>query len=311
MHKRIQGLIAPAFTPMRDDGTFNPGRVAALVDQAQADGVNGLLVGATTGEGSSLAAGERVELAEAYASAASGRLPVMIDVSHNSLTEAGRLAEHAQQAGVAAITAAPPTFFRPPNANVLVQCMADITLSAPDLPFYYTHIPHRTHVNCDMLQFLRLGAASLPTLAGIIFISPAIAEYQACLEFESGRFHVIYGREEMLLSALGAGASAAVGRTFHFAAGLYRDIIHAFRSGPLSEARRLQGQAATLIRILSAYRGIPACKSVMKMLGLSCGPCRLPLKSLDANEYANLYAELNSIDFFEWSRPAIGMSEVG
>jgi N-acetylneuraminate lyase len=43
---------------------------------------------------------------------------------------------------------------------------------------------------------------------------------------------------------------------------------------------------------------IPAQKAIMKMLGWDLGPSRLPLQTLDEQQYGQLYSELKAIDFF-------------
>ncbi|QLQ04776.1 MAG: dihydrodipicolinate synthase family protein [Anaerolineae bacterium] len=68
--------------------------------------------------------------------------------------------------------------------KVLVDCMAEIASAAPDLPFYYYHIPGLTGVNLDMVEFLRQGAR-IPTLAGIKYCSPTLYELQACVALKA------------------------------------------------------------------------------------------------------------------------------
>jgi N-acetylneuraminate lyase len=59
----------------------------------------------TTGEGESLSAAERSAIAEAYVAAAAGRLPVLVQVGHNSYAQARELAAHAQRIGADGISA--------------------------------------------------------------------------------------------------------------------------------------------------------------------------------------------------------------
>ena len=53
------------------------------------------------------------------------------------------------------------------------------------------------------------------------YTSPTVHEYQACLELDRGRFDVLWGCDEMLLSAWVAGARGAVGSTYNVAAPLF------------------------------------------------------------------------------------------
>ncbi len=238
--------------------------------------------------------------AEAFVDAAGGRVPVIIHVGHNSLEESRRLAAHAQQIGADAIAAAPPSYDRPASIELLVKSLQQITLGAPDLSFYYYHIPRMTGVYLDMLEFLRYGGERLPSLAGIKYTQPTVHEFQLCAEHERGRFEILFGTDEMLLSGLCAGATGAVGSTYNFAAPVYRRIVEAFADGNLPEARRWQAAAARMIDVINRHRSQPGFKAVMNLIGIDCGPNRLPLDSLKADEIEILRSDLDQIGFFGW-----------
>jgi len=300
---RLTGLVAAVFTPMRTDGSLQLDPVGPIVDHLVGEGIGGLFACGSTGEGPSLSTEERLATAAAYVEAAAGRLPVVVHVGHTSLAEARRMAAHAQQIGAAAVSAVAPYYFRPSSVENLVDCLAEITAAAPELPFYYYHIPSLTGVRLDVLELLRRAAERLPTLAGIKYTDATVNEYQTLLEFQEGRFDVLFGRDEMLLSGLAAGAGGAIGSTYNFAAPLYTRLIRAFRQGNLEEARQCQARSVAMIRVLLRYGALPAFKTAMRLIGLDCGPPRLPNVALTPDEEALLQNDLESIGFFTWARP--------
>jgi N-acetylneuraminate lyase len=302
--RRLTGLIAAVYTPFDQDGCLALPRVSELVDRLMEEGVGGLYVCGTTGEGPSLTSEERQAVAEAYWSAAAGRVPVVVQVGHNSLTESCRLAEHAQRLGVDAISANAPSYFRCVDLDTLVESMAVIARAAPELPFYYYHVPVMNGTAADMVGFLQRGAHRIPNLAGLKYTEADLATYQACVEFQDGRFDVLWGSDEMLLGALATGARGAVGSTYNIAAPLYRQIIDAFDAGDARLARWLQGRSVAMVRAIARYPFHPAMKEVLKMLGLDFGACRLPQRRLRPEETSSLRRELERIGFFDWARPA-------
>lgn len=187
--------------------------------------------------------------------------------------------------------------------NTLVDCLADISSAAPKLPLFYYHIPSMTGMDFDMVEFLRRASERLPKLAGIKFSDSAIPKFQAAVEFENRRFDVLFGSDEMLLSGLCAGATGAVGSTYNFAGPLYRQLIDAFDHGDINEARRCQGLSVEMVRILRRYRIQSALKATMKLIGVDCGPCRLPLVTLTDDELQAMKKELDGIGFFDWAMP--------
>ncbi|MHC4403669.1 MAG: dihydrodipicolinate synthase family protein [Planctomycetota bacterium] len=303
MSDRLEGLIAATYTPMDDQGRVSLGSVPPMVDRLIGEGVSGLYVCGSTGEGMSLTGAERKEVAEAFVRACAGRVPVVVQVGHNSVAEAAELAAHAQRTGADAVSATAPSYFKVDSIELLADCMAGIARGAPELPFYYYHIPSLTGAALDMPAFLKRAGERIPSLAGIKYTCPTVHEYQACLELDDGRFDVLWGCDEMLLSALAAGARGAVGSTYNVAAPLYGRIIAAFRSGRLDEARRLQGLSVKMIRTIARWPFHPAMKEILSMLGLECGRCRLPQPRLGEDQVDALRKDLQRIGFFDWARP--------
>jgi len=299
---KYAGLIAAVFTPMAADGTLNLDLVPAIVEHLIGDGIRGIYVCGTTGEGPLLSGDERRAVARAYVDAAGGRISVIVQVGHNSLTEARGLALHAREIGADAISAVPPMYFKPESTEILIECLREITSAVPDLPFFYYHIPRFTGAQIDVLELLRRTERDLPSLIGIKYSATTVNEYQECLDFAEDRYAVLFGCDEMLLSALSAGAAGAVGSTYNFAAPLYNALIEAFKQKDLEEARRLQSLSLRMIRLMYKYRGLPAFKATMGLSGLDCGPNRLPIETLSADEVQAMKLDLENMGFFDWAR---------
>ncbi|MHC4435010.1 MAG: dihydrodipicolinate synthase family protein, partial [Planctomycetota bacterium] len=95
--------------------------VPAIAEHLIGDGVRGFYVCGTTGEGPLLSSEERRAVARAYVAAAGGRIPVIVQVGHNSLTEARSLAVHAAEIGADAIAAIAPMYFKPESTGILID----------------------------------------------------------------------------------------------------------------------------------------------------------------------------------------------
>lgn len=302
----ITGIVPAVFTPMHPDGSLNLEMVTPIVEHLIRDGVSAVYVCGSTGEGPSLTVEERYAVAEAYTRAVAGRIPVIVQVGHNSLQQAKRLAEHARKIGADAISAVPPTFFKVDSLDILIGCMGEITAGAPDLPFYYYHIPRLTQTKISMVDFLKHASERLPSLCGVKYSNFTIFELQACTALEGGRYNMLFGSDEMLLSGLVGGAQGAVGSTYNFATPLYNKIISTYQAGDITEASRLQGLAVRMIQPINHHAGTagnaPALKAMMKIIGLDCGPLRLPQDSLTPEAIDSLRVELEMIGFFEWGR---------
>ena len=296
----LEGLVAATFTPIGADGSPDTAAIRPMLDFLVQQGIAGLYVLGSTGEGVSLSAEERCQVAEAFVHAADGRLPVIIQVGCESLVQARGLAMHAQAVGADAISAVSPLYFKPDSAETLVASMAEIASGAPELPFYYYHIPTVTGVAVSMIDFLQLAADRIGNLRGIKFTSTNVFEFQSCVEFAQDRFEILWGLDEMLLSGLMAGARAAVGSTYNFAAPIYQRLLSAYACGDLDAARRAQSQSQALVRTFIPYGPRAAQKAIMEMVGVECGPPRLPVATLSPSQVRALRKDLEGIGFFDW-----------
>ena len=98
MQYELTGLVAATLTPMHSDGSVNLQVIPHLVDHLDRAGVDGIYICGSTGEGISLSS-QDAAVAEAYVSAAKGRMKTVIQVGHNSMVEAKALAAHAAEIG--------------------------------------------------------------------------------------------------------------------------------------------------------------------------------------------------------------------
>lgn len=297
---KVTGLIAATYTPLGADDRIALDRVAPMVEHLIADEVDGLYVCGSTGEGMSLTTAERCALTAEFVRAAAGRVPVIVQAGHNCLEDGREIARHAQKVGATAISATCPSYYRLESLEVLVETMAKLASAAPDLPFYYYHIPVMTHADFDMVAFLRLAEQRIPNLAGLKYSKPTVHEYQRCLEFGEGRFDILWGVDEMLLSALTVGAEGAVGSTYNLFAPLYQQLRAAFTDSNLTEARRLQGISAALVAMIAQFPFHPAMKFLLARQGIECGPPRLPLRALGSREGDTLQGNLAAADLLKW-----------
>jgi len=296
--KHIKGLFAAPFTPLNSDGTLNLSMIPTLVEDLIADGLSGAFICGSNGEGPNMTTQERMAVAGAFVKAANKRIQIWVHVGHSSIAESKILMQHAYHIGADAASSVAAFYFKPSSVENLVDCMAQIAASCPEMPFYYYHIPMLTGVGMDMLRFLELAEIQIPNLQGIKYTANTIWEYQACLNHFGDRFNILYGFDEMLLPALSVGATAAIGSTYNFAAPLYLSVIEDFRNSRLEAAQKTMNLLVDMVRMLVKHPPIPGQKAIMKMLGHEVGGCRLPLVTLSEKQYETLQNDLENIGFW-------------
>ncbi|MCG6190640.1 dihydrodipicolinate synthase family protein [Maribellus maritimus] len=298
--KKIKGLIAAPFTPMKPDGEINPAIIPEYAEKLKSSGVKGVFICGTTGEGMLMTLEERKIITEEWVGEQTNDFKVIVHVGTTSAKQSKELAEHAQSFGAYGIGCMGPVFLKPGRTEELIDFCAEVAAGAPDLPFYYYHIPSVSGVTLSMVEFLQKAAPVIPNLAGIKFTHNNFMEMQQCLQHDEEKWDILSGFDEMLLAGLAFGAKGAVGSTFNFMAPIYNQIIEDFENGNIEAARIKQIKTVNIVEILVKHNGaIVAGKSLMKSVGIDCGKCRAPLRNLKESEHKNLKRELEKEGVFD------------
>jgi N-acetylneuraminate lyase len=301
MKKTLSGLIAAPHTPFHADGSLALEVIPQQARLLAKNRVSGAFICGTTGEGASLTSAERRQVVEAWVAAKPADLAIIVHVGHLSFGEAAEFARHAQATGADAIATLAPSFFKPGSVGDLVAWCAKVAAAAPALPFYYYHMPAMTGVGFPAADFLKTAANQIPTPAGVKFTHENLMDFAQSGEVEGGKYTMLFGRDEILLAGLALGARGAVGSTYNFAAPLYLRIIEAFNRGDIAAARRDQSRAIEFIDVLGRHGGLSGGKLAMKLIGVDCGPVRLPLRALTDRDEKSLRDSLEKIGFFEYA----------
>ncbi|MCF2499050.1 dihydrodipicolinate synthase family protein [Dyadobacter chenhuakuii] len=299
MNLHLKGLIAAPFTPMRADGSLNLDLIPAYYQFLKQNGIKGAFICGSTGEGVSMTVSEKKQVAEAWADCAGddNDFTIMPLLGGTCLADCIELAKHAQEIGLDAVSFTSPFYFKPANVEMLAECIITIAERVPDMPFYYYHIPVLTGVGFAMFDLLKVIDGRIPNFAGIKYTHEDFMDFQSCLNFQNGKYDMLWGRDENMLSALAVGAKGAVGSTFNYAAPLYHALIEAFEQNDMAKAGALQQQSIDMIRLLGKYGGISVGKAYMKVVGMDCGTFRLPVKNMSEAQFDAFQSDVAALDF--------------
>ena len=300
--KHLEGLIAAPFTPMDAVGNLNISIIPEYYAFLKNNGITGAFIVGSTGEGVSLSLAEKKAVAEAWAACSRNDpdFTVMPLLGGTSLSDCRELAQHAQFVGLDAISFTAPFYFKPATIEQLAACCHSVAEVVPDMPFYYYHIPVLTGVSFNMIDLLQKIDGLIPNFAGIKYTHEDFMDFLSCIRFKDGKYDMLWGRDENMLSALVLGAKGAVGSTFNYAAPLYYSLIHAFEQNDLEKARALQQESIDMIRLLGKYGGIATGKAYMKLVGLDCGAFRLPVRNMDPKQFEQFRQEVDQLLFYTY-----------
>ncbi len=298
--EKIKGLIDAPFTPFHEDGSLNLAPIPEYAALLARNGLKGVFINGSSGEGYMLTEEERMQLAEAWMAAVPKDFKVIVHVGSTSVMSSRRLAEHAQKICAWGIGAMATPFPKIGNIEQLCRYCEEIASAAPELPFYYYHIPAFNGAFLSMYDFLKAVDGRIPNFAGIKYTFESLYEYNRCRRYQNGKFDMLHGQDETILPCLAmGGAQGGIGGTTNYNGRCLTGILEAWEKGDLEKARQLQDFAQDVIDVICNFRGnIVGGKRIMKLIGLDLGPNRVPFMSVTNEEEQELRRQLEAIDFF-------------
>ena len=299
--EKIKGLIDAPFTPFYENGEINLEPIADYAAMLYKNGLKGVFINGSSGEGYMLTEEERMRLAEEWIAKSPVGFKVIVHVGSTCVKSSRRLAEHAQKIGAWGIGAMAPPFPKVNRIEELVAYCEEIAAGAPALPFYFYHIPAFNGVFLPMLSFLEAVDGRIPNFAGIKYTFENMYEYNQCRLYKNGKFDMLHGQDETILPCLAmGGAQGGIGGTTNYNGRELNAIIEAWERGDIEAAREHQNFSQAVINVICHFRGnIVGGKRIMKLIGLDLGKNRTPFQNMTDAEEAQMKKELVEIGFFE------------
>lgn len=299
--EKIIGLIDAPFTPFDEQGEVNLEPIGRYAAMLQKNGLKGVFINGSSGEGYMLTDEERMQLAERWIEVAPKGFKVIVHVGSCCLKSSRILAQHAAKIGAWGIGAMAPPFPKIGRIEELVLYCEAICSAAPTLPFYYYHIPAFNGAFLPMTDLLQAVDGRIPNFAGIKYTYESLYEYNQCRLYAGGKYDMLHGQDETILPSLAqGGAQGGIGGTTNYNGRELTGIIEAWKQGDLEAAREKQNFSQEVINVICHYRGnIVAGKRIMKIIGLDLGKNRVPFRNMTDEEERLMKQELEAIGFFK------------
>ncbi len=272
---RYFGAVMSAMvTPFDRDGRLDLDAARRLARWLADHGNDGLVVAATTGEGSTLSDDERRDLVSAVAQAVT--IPVLASTGTNDTAHTIALTRQARDLGAAGVLVVGPYYNRPPQAGIEAHFRA--AAAATTLPVMIYDVPSRTGRRVSHEVLLRL----LCEVPNIIAFKDATGDppAAAALVAQAGAHFDLYsGDDSYTLPLLAIGAVGLVGTTTHWTGPHFQKIIAAFQAGEPRRARDINSTLLESFRFVNSDDSVysMSVKAMLRTLGQDVGQCRLPL----------------------------------
>lgn len=286
-----RGLWLPLVTPFRD-GEVDEASLRRLVAHYAGEPVDGLILGATAGEGLALEEheAERMAAVVAEALAAVGRtIPVYMGISGSITAKVAAALARTERWAIDGYLISGPSYVRPSQAGIVGHFTA--LAAATERPVIVYNIPYRTGVNIGNEAMLAL--AHLPNVVGVKDCGADAAQSSELLAAKPGGFSVLSGEDGLFHTAACQGAEGAIVVSGHVAPRAFAGVRELLEAGDMPGALAAWRAVAHIPRLLFAEPSPGPVKHWLWKLGLIDSPeVRAPMTPVSAELAARIEAAM-------------------
>jgi 4-hydroxy-tetrahydrodipicolinate synthase len=290
----FRGVYTALVTPMRDNGDVDWDSLSQLVEQQVQAGVAGLVPVGTTGESPTLDTREHLDVIEAVAVAAKGRLPVVAGTGANCTREALELTREAELRGADAFLQVAP-YYNKPSQEGLYQHFSAIA-NITNKPIVLYSIPGRCGIEIGVDTVARL-AADYPHIRTIKEAGGDVARVHALRE-ACPEVAILCGDDGLVIDFIASGATGVVSVASNLAPAVIRELVSSCLAGNSAEAKAIGEQWHALLTDLVFLEGNPVTiKEALFRAGHIPSPTlRLPLVRMSAAGQDRLHALMATLN---------------
>ena len=269
------GIFPPLTTPFDPTtGDIAPEQFRQNIERLLAQGVDGVVVSGSTGEGPLVDPDEQRHLVELAREALTDGKWLIAGTGAESTRQTIVLSQAAGAAGANAVLVRAPSYFSaamtPDTLAIHFRAVAD----ASPVPVLIYNIPKYTHLSLAPAVLQQL--TSHERIIGVKDSSgdpKTLAAYRAAVP----QWSVLVGSASLLFTALELGCQGGVVGVACYAPILCVQLVREFEQGHRAAAAQLQERITPLDKEIVGKLGPAGVKAAMDAVGLYGGPVRPPL----------------------------------
>ena len=279
------GVFPAVTTQFRDDFSPDLEATSRVIDALIEDGVDGLVIAGTVGEGCSLSAEEKRTLIKTAIDAAAGRVPVVVGVAEYTTLLAAKLAADAEAMGADGLMVLPAMVYSAQFDEIIAH-FAEVAASSDLEIMIYNNPP--VYGN-DITPHLAARLAEIPTIRAMKESSGKVNRLVDLQNEVGNRLIPFCGLDDVLLESVALGAVGWVSGMSNVFPKEGKALFSLALAGRLEEARQLNAWFMPLLHLDARpdlVQCIKLCEQIAGRGSEITRPPRLPLKGEARREVA-------------------------
>lgn len=300
------GVFPAVTTQFKEDGSFalDIGATAKVVEGLIADGVSGLIICGTVGEGCSLTASEKTALYEMATSVAQKRVPVIAGVAEYTSALAIETAREARRAGVDGIMLMPTLVYSAKPHETVAHYRTVGT--AIDLPLMVYNNPPIYKI--DVTPQMLVDLADVETVVCFKESSGDTRRFIDLQNMVGDRFRLFAGLDDVVLESIVVGAKGWVSGLSNAFPREGETLFRLAIQGRYEEAMPIYKWLMPLLHLDARPDLVQCIKLCENLLGRGSAVTRPPRLPLDAADRAEIEAIVKTALVNRPTLPEVGLS---
>lgn len=286
----FEGMATAIITPLTDNG-IDYEAFGRLIDWQISEGIGGIVVCGTTGEGSTLTDEEHKDAIEFAVKRAAGRTPIIAGTGSNDTAYALELTEFACKVGVDGVLVVTP-YYNKATQNGLIKLFTAIA-DVSTVPVILYNVPSRTGVNIEPKTVAAL--AEHPNINAIKEASGNISQIAEIAALCGDKINIYSGNDDQVIPIMALGGKGCISVLSNLIPKESNEMCKKFTEGDIKTATQMQLKYLPLINALfSEVNPIPV-KAAMAKMGFCEDYLRLPLTSMEEEHKQKLFDEMKNV----------------
>lgn len=208
---------------------------------------------------------------------AKGRIPVIAGTGSNCTKTAVDMSKEAAQYGADGLLLVTPYYNKATQAGLIAHYTA--VAKEAKAPIIMYSVASRTGCNIEPATVAEL-VKNVDNIVGVKEASGNISQVAKIMSLTDGNIDLYSGNDDQIVPLLSLGAKGVISVLSNVAPKETHDICERFFAGDVAGSAALQLKAIPLCeKLFCEVNPIPV-KKAMKLMGMDCGPLRMPLTEL-------------------------------
>lgn len=264
-------------TPFNEDESINYDKLDQLIDYHCNNGTDSIIICGTTGESATMSEEEHMECVKFAIDRAKGRLPIIAGTGSNCTRTAINMSKEAAEHGADGLLLVTPYYNKATQEGLIGHYTA--VAKEAKAPIIMYSVASRTGCNIEPATAAKL-IKDVDNIVGIKEASGNISQVAKIMNLTDGKADLYSGNDDQIVPILSLGGKGVISVLSNVAPQETHDICAKFFEGDIKGSLELQLKAIPLIeQLFCEVNPIPV-KKAMKLMGMDCGPLRMPLTEL-------------------------------